>query len=164
MADVNRILAAFRADLIAAELVRRPSEGPAGRPPMHVEPIEGPPAPGEREGGEDHATLVLSLIHAGDLTPADNFDARLGRVAILDVRYRAKTSAALRDAAALDAAIVARMLAPERNYGYGFVLADGTDAALAVQSVGVFGGFSPVSRSKSTGYDHVAKYAVAAAL
>lgn len=173
MADVTAILSAFRVELITAGLVRRPSEATADgppligatpwrRPPMHTEPSE-VPAPGEREGVENDAGLVLSLLHDTDLTPRDNYDAALGRVAILSVRYRSNSSDELRRAVALDAAIVNRLIRPATNYGYGFTLAEATPAALWVQAAGVFAGFGLVSRSRAAGDDHVAKYAVAAA-
>jgi hypothetical protein len=166
MADVNAVLTAFRAELVAAGLVRRPSEpravGATPPPPMVNEPPEGPPGPGDDlgDGLNGDPDLVLSLIGSGEVTPANSYDAAAARTLTLDVRYRSKTASALRRAEALDAAIRARLIRPETNYGYGFILADGTPAALLVQAVTVFGGFGPISRSRAGGYDHVAKYAV----
>lgn len=171
MADVNAILAAFRADLIAAGLVRRPSEPePVGAPPMHVEPVEGPPAPGEREGVEDDPDLVLSLMHSGDLAEGTGYAAAAQRRTVLDVRYRSRTAGALQRAAALDATIRRHFTRPQRNYGYGFLMAPDLivdegqpterSGALWVQELGVWGGMGPVGRSRAAGYDHVAKYVV----
>lgn len=162
MADVNAVLTAFRAELDAAGLIRRPSTDDAARPPMLIEPLEGPPGPGDDlgDGLYSDPELVLSLLHSGELTPANGYGAATERVYTLDVRYRSKTAAALRRAEALDAAIRDRLIRSETNYGYGFVLADATPAALLVTMVGVFGGFGPISRSRAAGYDHVAKYAV----
>lgn len=165
MAGVTEVLTAFRAELVAAGLVRRPSEPPAGAPPappMVNEPVDGPPGPGDElgDGLHDDAELVLSLLHSGELTPADNYAAATERIYTLDVRYRSKSAAALRRAEALDAAIRDHLIRPETNYGYGFILAEGLEAALLVTVVGVFGGFGPIGRSRAAGYDHVAKYAV----
>lgn len=164
MADVNGLLAAFRLELVEAGLVRRASElGPA--PPMIVEPVDGPPAPGDDLGDGLHGDpeLVVTLMHGGEVSPATSYDAALARTYTLDVRYRSRTAPALRRAEALDAAIRDLLIRPETNYGYGFTLAEGTPAALFVQAAAVFGGFGPVGRSRAAGYDHVAKYAVAVA-
>lgn len=160
MPDVTAVLTAFRVELITAGLVRRPSQVATGVPPMHVEPLEGPPAPGEREGVENDPDLVLSLMHSGGLSPANNYDAAIDRTVILDVRYRSRTTDALRRAEALDAAIRNRLIRPETNYGYGLTLAAGTPAELWAQAAAVFGAFGPIGRSRAAGYDHVAKYAV----
>jgi hypothetical protein len=165
MADVTAVLTAFRAELDAAGLVRRPSTDDVARPPLIVEPLEGPPAPGDDlgDGLYGDPELVLSLLHSGELTPSSGYSAATERVYTVDVRYRSKTAAALRRAEALDTAIRDRLIRPETNYGYGFILAEGTAAALLVTMVGVFGGFGPISRSRAAGYDHVAKYAVGVA-
>lgn len=161
MADVTAILTAFRAELDAAGLVRRPTTDDA-RPPLVVEPLEGPPGPGDDlgDGLYGDPDLVLSLLHSGELAPTNGYGAATERVYTVDVRYRSKTASALRRAEALDAAIRDRLIRPETNYGYGFVLAEGAAGALFVTMVGVFGGFGPISRSRAAGYDHVAKYAV----
>lgn len=147
MPDASAVLTAFRAELVEAELVRRPSEAtPAGAPPMHVEPREGAPAPGEREGVEDDPGLVLSLFHGGDLAE-DLFDTYRRRT-VAEVRYRSATNADLRRAMALDAAVRAHFTGYERQYGTGFTIAGG----LFVLSFGVLGGFGPISRSREAGF------------
>jgi hypothetical protein len=163
---VTEVLTAFRADLVAAGLVRRASDpraaGATPPPPMVNEPPEGPPGPGDDlgDGLTGDPELVLSLIGSGEVSPANSYDAAVARTITLDVRYRSRTAAALRRAEALDAAIRARLIRPETNYGYGFTLAEGTPAAILVQAVGIFAGFSPVNRSRAGGYDHRASYAV----
>lgn len=163
MADVTAILSAFRVALIDAGLVRRASEAdPVGKPPMHVEPLEGPPAPGEREGTENDPELVTSLLHGGDLSEV-GYDAAIQRRAVVDVHYRTvgagvagvSPSAALRKAVELDAAIRNLLIRPETNYGYGFDLGD-----LRVHQVATWAGFGQVSRSRAAGYHHKASYVV----
>lgn len=166
MAGVTDVLAAFRAELVAAGLVRRASEpraaGDAPPPPMIVEPPEGPPGPHDDlgDGLIGDPDLILSLIGSGEVSPANSYDAAVARTLTLDVRYRSSSAAALRRAEDLDGAIRARLIRPETNYGYGFVLAEGTPAELLVQAAAVFAGFGPVNRSRAAGFDHVAKYAV----
>jgi hypothetical protein len=135
------VLTALRVDLIAAGLIRRPSE--AGTlPPAHVEPAEGAPAPGEREGIEDDPELVVTLMHSGDFgeEPQDSYRRR----AIIDVRYRSRGGTGLRRAAMLDQAIRARLTGPERNYGRGYLLADGSTYVHQAQQ---YGGFGPIDRA-----------------
>lgn len=157
MTDPTAVLTAFREELIEADLVRRPSAAGA-RPPMHVEPIEGAVGPGDREGVEDDAELVVSIFAGGDLAEADGYDAATRRRTTIDVRYRSASSSALRRAFALDAAIRGRLIRPETNYGYGFEL--GSAAPVWAQAVGVWGGLGPLGRGKGVGFDHVAKYLV----
>lgn len=168
MADVNRLLAAFRAELVIAGLVRRPTEAPVGSPPpppMLNEPDEGPPGPSSTiadafgRGTYGDADLVLSLMHSSDAPPADGFAQAVGVTRIVDVVYRSANSAALRRAYALDAAIANRLVRPETNYGYGFTIAQG-DGPLFLQGAQVFAGMGPISRSRVEGYRHVAKYAL----
>lgn len=164
MADASAILTALRQELVNAGLVRPPSVAGA-LPPAHVEPVDGAPAPGEREEPEDHASLVVSLFYSGDVTPAAFTDGRTG---VIDVRYRSSGNPGLKTAMALDAAVVRRLVTrldeAEGRYGYGYVLGDGApaplEAGLRVRQVSVFGGFSRLSSSKAAGFDHIAKYAV----
>lgn len=169
MADVNAILAAFRADLVLAGLARRPIEPANGAPPMLVEPLEGAAGPSSSdedledafgEGTLGDRELVVTLMHSSDAPPASGYDQAAGRTAIVDVVYRSRTAAALRRAYALDDAIGARLVRPETNYGYGFILAPGTGEALLLQAAQVFSGIGPVSRSRAEGFRHVAKYAI----
>lgn len=154
MPDNSAILTAFREELIAATLVRRPSDAGAGVP-CHVEPLGGPPAPGEREGEEDHPTLVVTLLDAGTWGE-DNYSAGGRRRMTVDVHSRAATSAALREAMALEAAIVGRLIRPETNYGYGFTL--GTAAALFCHQATPNGG-GPLGLSvRGVGYGRLAKW------
>lgn len=160
MPTPTQILTAFRADLVAAGLVRRPSEAGV-LPPCHIEPADGAPAPGEREGIENDAELVVSLFHSGDFAE-DTFDTYRRRAAI-DVRYRSIGNTGLIRAAGLDAAIRSRLTSPDRNYGLGFALSDGTFIYQAVQ----FGGFGPLERGRTGNgaarFTNGAKYVLEAA-
>jgi hypothetical protein len=161
--DPARVLTAFREELIAAGLGRRPSDagGQTGQPyPFVIEPIEGPPAPGELADGEnDHTELVCSLIMSGSISPLDSFDRLVRRRPIVDVRYRTKTQAGLRAAMALDEAITDRLIRAATNYGVGFTL--GTSAAaVVVLQASPFADFGPISRSRANGFDHVTKWAL----
>lgn len=153
MADVAQVLTAFRAELIAAGLVRRPTDAGAA-PPMVIMPAEGAPAPGEAEGIVDTG-LILSILHGGNLSEATGYEAAQRRRVVVDVRYRSKINADLRAAMALDVAVINRLIRPATNYGYGFVM-----GGLFVHAVGVWAGLGPVSSSKGQGFDEVAKYLV----
>lgn len=160
MPDVNAVLAAFRAELVEAGLVRRASEAGAA-PIMVIEPVDGPYGPGELEAAGDDG-LITTLMHDGDVAPGSNFDAALARTAVLVIRFRSATAADLRNAEALDAAIRTRLIAPSTNYGLGYTLAAAT-APLYTQAITVYGGFGPIARSRAQGYDHAARYAVVTA-
>lgn len=155
--DAGAVLTAFREELIAAGLVRRPSAAGA-QPPAHIEPLEGAVAPGDRSGVEDDGELVVSLFHSGDLSEATGYDAATRRRTVIDVRYRTPTNAGERRAMALDAGIRGRLIRPETNYGYGFEL--GTAGALWVAQAALWGGLGPISRGAGTGLDLVAKYLI----
>lgn len=156
--DVNAVMAAFRSHLIAAELVRRPSEAtPAGAPPMFIRPIDGAPSPLDpREGTERDDELILTLMHSSDVAPATAFDAYNSGRAVFDVRFRSANNEASRRATALSAAITLALINPATNYGYGFML-----GGLWVLEVNLAGG-GPISSSSSTGFDDVVKYLVEA--
>lgn len=155
MPDVSAVLTAFREDLIDRGLGRRPSEA-GDAVPFHIEPVDGAPAPGEREGVEDHDSIVCSLFHGGDLGEGSGYDASIRRRSVVDVRYRGRDNEALRGIYALDAALRAGLVTAARNYGYGFEL--GTDAAVFVHQAAVWGGLGPLGRGRDVGFDFVAKY------
>lgn len=157
MPNVNTILTEFRVALIAAGLVRAASDDSApmaARPPMVIMPVDGAPAPGEDEDILDTG-LVLSLIHGGDLSEATGYDAAQRRRSVIDIRYRSKLNADLREAMALDASIVSLLIKPETNYGYGFNL-----GGMFVHQAAIWGGFSPIGSSAGQGFDHVAKFLI----
>lgn len=156
MPDAGAILTAFREELIAAGLVRRPSDAGA-LPPAHIEPLEGAVAPGDRHGTENDDELVISLFHSGDLSET-NYDAALRRRTVIDVRYRTPSNAGERRIMALDAAIRARLISPATNYGYGFII--GTAAPLNVYQAALWGGLGPVQRGAGIGLDLLAKYLI----
>lgn len=155
MADVSQIMGAFRAHLIDAGIVRRPSE-PGPEPPMFVSPIDGAPAPGEREGVENNAALMLSLLYSSDVAPATAYDAAISGRHVLDVRYRSASAEARRMGMALSAEVTRSLINPSTNYGYGFML-----GGLWVLEVNVAGG-GPISSSADRGFDDVVKYLVEA--
>jgi hypothetical protein len=158
MADVSDTLTALREEIIAAGLGRRPSEpGPDKGPPYPVviESPEGAQGPGDLSDEEhDHEELVVSLRWAGNLTEPTNYDTARQLRVVVDVRYRSKTAAALRAAMGFDAALVARLVRPQTNYGFGFQL--GTDAPVWCQQASVFGG-GRIQSSRPEGFDDVTK-------
>lgn len=159
MADDARVLSAFREELIALGLGRRPSEpgDPEGAPyPVVIEPVDGAPAPGELADEDfDHSELIVTLLAGGDLSEATGYEARQRRRAVVDVHYRAIDNAALREVYGIDNAIRLALTAPERNYGYGFEL--GTDALVYVHQASLWAGLGPISRGPA-GFHHVAKW------
>jgi hypothetical protein len=158
MPTVDDVLRAFRAELVAADLVRLP--GVAGaEPPAHIEPLEGAPAPGEREGVEDHPDITVTLQHGTDLAEPDGYAAAARRRTTIDVIYRARTASAFVAARAIDAAVRARLFRSATNYGYGFELGL-PPVAIWVHEAGVWGGLGRLPSSKATGYRAVAKYLI----
>lgn len=157
MPDAGAVLTAFREELVAAGLVRRPSEAGAA-PPAHIEPLEGAVAPGDRAAPENDAELVVSIFHSGDLSEPNGYEAAQRRRTVIDVRYRASTNAGERRIMALDGAIRARLINPATNYGYGFVI--GTAAPLSVYQAALWGGLGLVQRGAGVGLDFVAKYLI----
>lgn len=173
MPDAGKVLTAVRQELVLAGLVRPPSVAGA-LPPMHVEPIDGAVAPGDRtdprtgpsvEEAAGPDTPVASLMLDGDIA-GPTFDT--GRTSVVSVRYRGMTSASLRAIHALDAAIRDRLveradplLAGNGRYGLGYMLGTGgPGAAVFARQVTVFAGLSRLAASRSSGFDLVAKYAV----
>jgi hypothetical protein len=153
--DTDDVLIAFREELVATGRFRKASiAGGAAVYPIHVEPQEGPPAPGEREAPEDNADLVVSLMLSTTAGEAP-FDSAWRHRPIIDVRFRSK-GPAVRTVFELEKVIRARLIRPETNYGHGFVL--GTAAPIFCQQATLFGGLSPIGRSRAAGYDHVAKW------
>ena len=154
MADASAVLSALRQELVDGALVRPPSV--AGiLAPMHIQPVEGPPAPGERKAPEDDPGLVLSIFEGGRYAEGP-FDAVVRARFNIDLRSRAKTNGDLRRAMALEAAIVGRLIRPATNYGYGFTLAAGGTAPLFCQEAAAAGG-GPVSSGRGVGFDRVLK-------
>lgn len=156
MPDIAATLTAFREHLIAADLVRRPSEATPDAPPCHIEPQDGAPAPGEREGVEDDQALTVSLF--GTELGETNFDAGLRRRVLIELRYRPADNAALRTAEGLDTAIRGELIQPATSYGYGFEL--GTAAVLLCHQATLFAGLSTLSRGRDVAYDLTAKWLI----
>lgn len=155
MADSNRVLSALRNELVGLGLVRRPSDAGAS-PPMHVEPRGGPPAPGDREAPEDDADLTVTLRLSGELSeaPLDTYRRRV----VADVVYRSRTTAGLKRARELDAAIRERLA--ERRLGDGVMLDEGGPAQTFALSATVFGGLGPVGETPDGTRTELAKYAI----
>jgi hypothetical protein len=160
MADVNEVLTAFREELVLAGLVRKP--GTAGvLPPLHVEPQDGAPAPGDREAPEDDATrnadgkiiagLVVTVGLSGDLgeAPGDSYRRRT----VLDVRYRYVGTTGLKRARDLDEAIANRIVR-RADYGIGYLLADGVAPVFVLQAL-IYSGLGVIGPG-----DELAKYLI----
>lgn len=160
MADSNDVLTCLRQELINAGFVRRPSVAGA-LPPAHIEPVDGPPAPGERPAPEDDDTLVVTLDLSSELAE-QAFDTYRRR-AVIDVHYRSKGTAGLQAARRLDAAIRERLTGPPA-YGFGWTLGAGAPAPLAagieVLAAAVWGGLGPVDRDPGQGAHDLAKYVI----
>lgn len=156
MPDTNVILSAIRQELVNAGLVRRPGTAGAA-PPMVLEPVEGAPAPGELDGVENDATLIVTLRLSGDLAegPLDTYRRRT----VVDVVYRSKTTAGLQRARTLDAAI-RRRLVPHDQLGEARTIGAGGATPLDVLSIQLFAGLGRVSSSAAAGYTDRAAYAV----
>lgn len=143
MPNANTVLTATRNELVAAGLVRRPSVAGA-LPPLHVEPRDGPPAPGEREAPELDAELVATLRLSGEVSE-ERFNAYRRRV-VVDVIYRTRGTTGLRRGRELDAAVRARLV--ERgDYGLGYTLDAGGASPVLILQAGIFGGLSPLGES-----------------
>lgn len=156
MADVNEVLTAFRHELVGRGLARKPDE--AGiLPPAHIEPEDGAPAPGDREGVENDDKLVVTLT-GSDLGEAAGNGYR--RRVIVDVRYRAKGTAGLKRGRELDAAI-ADLLVHNANYGLDYQLGAfaGRPGVRVLQAL-IYSGLGRISASAERGYDDLAKYLI----
>ena len=150
--STNRTLTALRNDLEAAGLIRRPANAGA-LPPMHVEPRDGPPAPGERESPEADGELVVTLRLSGEMPEAPR-DAYRRRV-VVDVIYRSAGTLGLMAGRDLDAAIRARLV--ERDDPLGFTLDAAGSLPTFVLDAQVWGGLGPVSNVAGVRTDQ-AKY------
>jgi len=140
MPDSTVLLTALRNDLVTLGLVRRPADAGTA-PPMHVEPRDGAPGPGGREGLETTGDLVVTLRLAGELGEGA-FDAYRRR-ASFDVIYRSSSTAGLKAGRALDNAIRSR-LTGGATYGVGVILDPAGTPVHILQAV-VFAGLSPVA-------------------
>lgn len=169
MPDVNEVLAAFRLAMLELRLDGDPVYRRASEPvvadvhPVHIEPDAAiaPGEAGEPEG--DDPLLIVSLFRGVELGEATGYEASARRRVVVDVRYRSGSSAdnrsaGLRRAGVLDAVLVRHLLAPERNYGYGFML--GGNAGIYAHAVTVWAGLGPISRGRGVANDDVAKYLV----
>lgn len=141
MPTTTHVLTAFRNELEGAGLIRRP--GDAGElPPMFVEPITGPPAPGEREGTEAGDELVVTLRLSSEL-PARAGEAFV-RGMVFDVVYRSTGTAGLKQGRDLDAAIRARLI-QTAGYGTGVMLDEGGTHPTFVHELLLFAGVGPIA-------------------
>lgn len=146
MTDANRLLTALRNELVTAGLVRRATvAGPL--PPMHVEPRDGPPAPGEREGNETLGNLVVTIRLSGTLAEGA-FDSYRRRI-VVDVFYRSTGTDGLKAGRTLDAAIVDRVIR-RADYGQGYTLDAGGTMPTLVLEAAVFAGLGPLSELDGT--------------
>lgn len=141
VAQSTRLLSALRAELVTAGLVRRPSDAGA-LPPLFIEPIDGPPAPGEREAPETDGTLVVTARLSSELGegPGDSWRRRI----VVDLVYRSTGTAGIIAGRALDEAIRERLV-HGADYGMG-VLLDEAGSPVRVLQFTVFGGIGPVAQ------------------
>lgn len=149
------ILTAFRAELIPFGIVRRPSEaGPAT--PMHVDPVRGAPAPGEMEGIEDNAALVLSIFPGGEIPPAIGMGATIATT--VDIHYRGHDSKAIMDK---EAAIYAALVNPAGDgMGYRFNFTLG--GILGVIDLRQYSGLTRLGADPAQGFHYKSAYYVQA--
>lgn len=85
--DEQVLLSGFRNYLVAQGLVRKPSVAGAV-PPLWIEPQDGVPAPGEKQGTEDDAHRVLGVFYTAGLAPRPY--EKEYRTRFVDVVYRTK--------------------------------------------------------------------------
>lgn len=158
MPDSTAVLTALRDELVSRGLVRKATVAGAqsstgAAPPCHVEP-NAPPAPGEREGLEDDASLAVTIRLSTELGE-EAFAYR--RRIVIDVIYRSLGTGALKRARALDAAIRSALVDGRPDYGLGWTM--GSAAPVLVLQSSVYGGLGPVSRDPAQGATDQAKYA-----
>lgn len=173
MPNVNDVLSAFRLAMLELELggaalYRKGSDPTAGGAhPIHIEPAAAL-APGDAEAPGDDPLVIVSLFRGVELGEATGYDAATRRRVVVDVRYRsgssdpdqaaATRSSGLRRVGVLDAILARHLLAPERNYGYGFML--GGAGGIFAHAVTIWAGLGPISRARGQANDDVAKYLV----
>lgn len=157
MANVNQVLTSFRDELVFAGLVRRPPV-PGTLPPMHVEPQDGAPGPGDLgRGVEDHPDLVVTLALSTTLGEA-RIDSYRRRV-VLNVHYRAAGTVGLRRARGLDDAIGHRIVR-RPDHGLAWVMGALGQRPTVVLSSGIWAGLGRVSATSDRGYHDLAKYVI----
>ena len=83
------LLSALATYLVTNDVGRHPSRAGA-LPPIFLDPVRGAPAPGEREGTENDADLMLTLSPGGDIPPPYGQGVIL--MTTVDVRYRGRTA------------------------------------------------------------------------
>lgn len=150
----NELLTAIRRHLIDADIVRSPATADPDLRPCFVEPVNGAPAPGEREGTEDDALAMLSISLSTTLgeLPFDTYRRRFS----IDFRYRSRGTAGLKAARALDAAIRAELIGRD-DYAFGYVLAEGTADALLILSASEWSPLSKLQTDPNGGQTDIAK-------
>jgi hypothetical protein len=137
------LLGAFRQHLVDQGLVRKASVAVPGKRPVFVEPADGAPAPGEREGVENDDVTMISLFVGGDIAGAA-FEGFIAKSTI-DVRYRTHDAQEVLDlAAAVRLAIVDQW--------------DWLMGGLRVIESREWAGVQRVGSSAAQGYDFVHKF------
>ncbi len=140
---VTRALTALRNELVTRGLVRKPSVAGA-LPPMHVEPLDGPPAPGDREAPEDDGALVAT-IRLGSTIAEDPGSASYRRRVAIDLILRSSSTTGLMAGRRLDAAINA-FLTGQASYGIGVSLDAGGPYSTQVLQAYQYAGIGPVDQ------------------
>lgn len=153
MPSLADVLSAFRTELVDQGLVRKASQStPAGKPPMFVQLDAGAPAPGEREGVENDAELMLTIFAGGDFP---SFPDGAIRRSTIDLRYRAAPNKARR-AFDLDAEICAAIC---DQTGTGFAARyDWTMGGLYVIESRVWAALGTIRTDADQGSDFVTKF------
>ena len=143
MSGTTATLTALRNELEGRGLIRRPNT-PGAAPPLFIEPAGGAPAPGEREGDEGGARLVVTARLSGEGPTRAGEGYR--RLIIVDLIYRSTATLGLIEGRALDEAIVAALVGGS-SYGTGLLLDEsGPEPVLALEA-SVFAGLGPVSET-----------------
>lgn len=156
MATQSDLLNAFREHMITAEIVRRPAAGVQGtRPPMFIEPEDGPLAPGDlKKPEENDALLVVSIFWGGGI-PADANDGYRLRGTI-DVRLRSRGTPGLQRAMSVAARIRAEMFEPGAE-SPGIARQGWSMAGVPMIRTGEWAPLGRIGSSRDAGYDHVWK-------
>lgn len=139
-ASQTRVLTALRDELERAGVARRPNAA-GSLPPVFVEPADGPPAPGEREGTEAGTDLVVTLRLSTSTSPMPGH-----RIDVIDVVVRSKGTVGLKAGRELFAAIVERIV-DGASYGRGVLIGYPEGSPVFVLEASLFAGIGPVSDS-----------------
>ena len=149
MPNTKDVLTNLRQHLVNQGVVRKASTA-GSLPPMFVELPEGAPAPGEREGAENDAEIMVTVFAGGDI-PHRFGEGTLFKSTV-DVHYRTAANKAQR-ALDLDASIRSQMVDPILG-----VKLNWTMATLLVIESRIWAGLQPIGASAAQGHHFVTKF------